>query len=218
MRQRITCEESYINKKFNNIVKSHKCIGNIVEGYLQRLEHMTKKHGQTSVMQFMVRPAESTPADQCNKVIGECLRSVKKTKENNGIEIQAGWVREISEEASKGAKAQRCHYHIGAIVDAKKCQSAVGIAKQMKKLLEKRAQGEADAKTVSVRFAVPLIDEQDLATVEKASAIKIRRDKPRAAEQFENAYDWLKYPARAEKQKGGLPSGRGYGFTALPKE
>lgn len=196
--------------------KQYGFIKEIVDGYTARLEHFISKHDQVSVMQFVASAPASIPPDQTNKAIGDSLRAIKKTMNNNDIDFQAGWVKEIAEDSET-----RCHYHIGAIVESKKCQSAVGIAKSLKKHLIKKAQDEADVKTVSVHYCKPDSDkynEQDLHPIEKASAIKIRQDKPHADKQIVNAKDWLKYVAKPGMQKDRLPPGRGYDFTRLPKE
>ena len=212
-KQTITYEGTHNGHKINtNKRKKQGCIKEIMNGYAIRLEAFTSKHVQTSVMQFTASAPASIPPDKTNKAIGDSIRAIKKTMGNNKIDFQAGWVKEIAD----GSDC-RCHYQIGVIIDSSKCQSAVGIADQLRKLLKKKAKDESDAKTVSVHYFKPKHDKQGLHPIEKASAIKIRQDKPGAAEQFENAHDWLSYPAKLA-QKDRLPPGRGYDFTRLPKQ
>jgi copper(I)-binding protein len=76
-------------------------------------------------MQLVVTPPASLSPEQSNQAIGVTLNTLKKTLANNGVEIQAGWVRETAEGVIHP------HYHVEIIANGSKWQSAVGIAKHI---------------------------------------------------------------------------------------
>ena len=211
-RQRITYAAEYQGHPLQtNRSLNQGCIENIVEGYYRRLKYMVQRYKQVSVMHIIVSPPASIPATMTNKAIGEVLNALKKTKANKGCELHAGWVREVAE----SAEPDQNHYHIGIIVEGSRCQSAVGMAMALRKLLNKRSyEGELG----SVHYCVPdysRYNRQDLRLIEKATAIKIRTQELYADEQFDNALNWLSYIAKIGIQKDRLLPGRVYGFTLL---
>lgn len=215
MRQRVTYAAEYQGHPLQtNRVLNQGCIENIVEGFHEILEYMTGKYKQVSVMQLVVSPPASIPAYMTNRVIGEVLNALKKNMANRNCELQAGWVREVAETASPDQN----HYHIGIIVDGSKCQSAVGMANTLRKLIKKRSNEEGD--WGNVHYCIPdseKYNRQELKPIETYTAIKIRTEEPYAAEQFDNALNWLSYIAKTGIQKDRLLPGRGYGFTLLRK-
>lgn len=185
------------------------CIENIISGYCDRLKYMTSKHRQVSVMQLVVSPPSELSPQGANKLVGDCLNSIKKTMTNNGIEMQAGWVRETAE------FSESPHYHIGIIVNGSKCQSAVKVRNKFKDLMNKRVPD--DSLGGSAHYCKP--DHQKYSQQESCSAgdtvIKIRQDKPNADLQFENALNKLSYDAKTGPQKANKLPGRIFGFTQL---
>ena len=211
-RQKITYDRTYNGHPLQtNRALNQGCIENIVEGYYRRLKYMFERYDQVSVMHLVVSPPASIPATMTNRAIGEVLNVLKKTKANNHCELHAGWVREVAEDA----EPDQNHYHIGIIVQGDKCQSAVGMAMTLRKLINKRSyEGELG----SVHYSIPdheKYNRQDLLPVELATAIKIRTQEPYADEQFDNAFNWLSYIAKTGIQKDRLLPGRVYGFTQL---
>jgi hypothetical protein len=210
-RQRITYASNYeghpIQADSNNNLG---CIENILEGYHQRLQYMTGKHRQVSVMQLVVTPPSCLSPEQSNQAIGATLNTLKKTLANNGVEIQAGWVRETAEGSTHP------HYHIGIIANGSKCQSAVGIAKHIEKLMQNRSSGPEHDRG-NVHYCQPnhkRYNQQSLTQAKLSTVIKIRRDVPKVAAQFNNAFHKLSYDAKITQKNNSLP-GRSYGFTLL---
>ena len=198
--------------------KNHGCIENIVDGYLKRLEYMKAKHRQTVVTQLVATMPQDVDPTQANKIICRCLEGFKKNMNNNGIDIQYGWVRETLEHQSDSDTA-RPHYHIGIIANGSKIQSAVTPAKHLDRLLAKQLGG--DSQTGYIHYCKPnaeKYDKQAQCKTEMSTAIKIRRDKPFAEEQTDNALNWLSYAGKIS-QKGNVPyRQREFGFTRIPKE
>jgi hypothetical protein len=211
-RQRITYASEYeghpIQTDSNNNLG---CIENILEGYHQRLEYMTGKHRQVSVMQLVVTPPFSLSPVLSNQAIGATLNTLKKTLANNGVEIQAGWVRETAENSTHP------HYHVGIIANGSRCQSAVCIAKHIEKLMQSRSI-DPEHDRGNVHYCQPnheRYNQQPLTQAELSTVIKIRRDLPNADAQLDNAFHKLSYDAKIGTQKNNSLPGRGYGFTLL---
>jgi hypothetical protein len=208
------------DKHHNNLpIQTGKANGNgsvkeILDGYHSRLEYMTNKHKQTSVMHLVVSTHEDIDPKVANSTIGRSISSLRKSMKYNGIETQIGWVREQSR-SSADEDSGRLHFHIGIIADGSLTQSAIKHAKQLDRLWNRHT-GDA-SRAGYVHYCKPAVDEQDLTSYETATAIKIRRDKPDADKQFANAFNWLTYPAQ-NVQKGGPYRGKGFAFTRIPKD
>ena len=210
-KQQITYASEYKGHKIQaNKARNQGCIANIVEGYHNRVEYMVNKHRQVSVMLLVVTPPRSIPLEQTNKAICSSLNALKKTLANNGIEIHAGWVREIA------LQTMRPHYHIGVIINGSKCQNAVGVAAKLAKLLQKRSSDPVfDPGNVHYcTFNHACYNRQEPS---HSTVIKIRRDLPNVNEQIGNVLHRLSYDAKTGIQKALNLPGRDFGFTLLPQ-
>ena len=72
--------------------------------------------------------------------------------------------------------------------------------------------------TGNVQYCLPNHKDYGQQNSHSSTAIKIRRDKPNAKEQFDNAFNKLSYDAKTGIQKNNQLPGRSYGFTQLPRD
>lgn len=218
-KQKITYDSHFENHPIQtDKSKNLGCIENIINGYHKRLEYMKEKHRQTVVTQLVATMPQDVDPIQSNKIICRCLESFKKNMNNNGIDIQYGWARE-TQEGQPDTDTARPHYHIGIIADGSKMQSAITPAKHLDRLMAKQM-GGGDSKSGYIHYCQPnseKYDKQAQCKTEMSTAIKIRRDKPFAEEQTDNALNWLSYAGKIS-QKGNVPyRQREFGFTRIPK-
>ena len=191
-------------------------IVNITEGYHDRLEYMVAKHNQVAVSHLSVTAPVGVSPARLTKALSGSLDSLKKKLKKEKTEAQIGWVLEAT---NTGATEHKPHIHIGIIKNASKSQNGMGDAKYLDKILAKRL-GDP-SRTGYVRCNPPDLeryDQQPDYNTKNNMALKIRRNKPGAAKQIDNALNWFNYQSKLET-KGNAPHGqRGYGFTCLPKE
>ncbi|MEI8245108.1 MAG: hypothetical protein WCI51_04710 [Lentisphaerota bacterium] len=192
---------------------------NILQAYNDRLQYMNRKYSQVAVAHIIVSTPEELDPTQANKSISKALEVLKKGLKNKGTEAQIGWVRESVDNTVSVAEEQRAHYHIGIIADGSKTQSGFGHAKHLGRLLHKQSGGVFSPGHAHCEPPdSEKYDKQAEYNQKKSSVIKIRRDKPHADEQFENALNWLNYQSKIAT-KGNAPHGqREFGFTRLPKQ
>ncbi|MEI8248679.1 MAG: hypothetical protein WCI51_22810, partial [Lentisphaerota bacterium] len=140
----------------------------------------------------------------------------KKKLKKEKIEAQIGWA--LEEKVSADGE-QKPHIHIGIIKNGSKSQNGLGDALYLDKILAKRL-GDP-SRTGYVHCNPPDLeryDQQPECNTKSNMVIKIRRNKPGAAAQIDNALNWLNYQSKIET-KGNAPHGqREYGFTCLPKD
>lgn len=213
-RQKISYDSQFEEHQLHNGHQGF--IVNITQGYHDRLEYMVNKHNQVAVSHLDVTaPAGVSPA-QLTKGVSGSLDSLKKKLKSDGVEAQIGWVLEATK---NGATEHKPHIHIGIIKNASKSQNGLGDALYLDKILAKRL-GDP-SRTGYVRCNPPDLeryDQQPEYNTKNNMTIKIRRNKPGATAQIDNALNWLNYQGKTET-KGNAPHGqRGHGFTHLPKD
>ena len=124
-RRTITHETTYRNKVIQAGKANNKgSIVEILDNYDTRLEYMTEKYPQTSVMHLVVTTPEGVEPHKANSAIGRSINCLRKNMKNKGAESQIGWIREIIKTDSGEDKI---HFHIGLITCGKKVQSAVDL-------------------------------------------------------------------------------------------
>ncbi len=187
-------------------------IANITQGYHDRLEYMVGKHNQVAVSHLSVTVPEGVSPALLTKALSGSLDSLKKKLKKEKTEAQIGWVLEATDSGKP-------HGHIGIIKNASKSQNGLGDALYLDKILAKHL-GDP-SRTGYVRCNPPDLeryDQQPDYNTKNNMAMKIKRNKPGAAKQIDNALNWFNYQSKLET-KGNAPHGqRGYGFTCLPKE
>ena len=212
-RQKISYQSQFEDHPLHNGHQGF--IANITQGYHDRLEYMVNKHNQVAVSHLSVTAPVGVSPAQLTKGVSGSLDSLKKKLRSDGVEAQIGWALEAT---NPGQAEQKPHIHIGIIKNASKSQNGLGDALYLDKILAKHL-GDP-ARTGYVRCNPPDLeryDQQPDYNTKNNMAIKIRRNKPGADKQIDNALNWFNYQSKLET-KGNAPHGqRGYGFTHIPK-
>lgn len=188
------------------------CIENILGGMHERLTYMTNKHKQVSVVELVVTLPKSVSPENATQVVADAIRSVRKTMSNQKKETQTCWTREMATIADH----DRPHYNVAFITDGSKCQSGMGIKDHLQRLIAKRSSDPVNDPG-NVHCCKYENDYQDLHPIEKASAMKIRQDKPGADKQFENVFNRFSYDAKISQKGNAAPGQREFGFSQLPR-
>ena len=213
-RQKISYDSRYEDHQLHNGHQGF--IANITQGYHDRLEYMVAKHNQVAVSHLDVTAPDGVSPAQLTKAISGSLDSLKKKLKKEKTEAQIGWA--LEEKVSADGE-QKPHIHIGIIKNGSKSQNGLGDALYLDKILAKRL-GDP-SRTGYVHCNPPDLeryDQQPECNTKSNMVIKIRRNKPGAAAQIDNALNWLNYQSKIET-KGNAPHGqREYGFTCLPKD
>ncbi|MBS1371263.1 MAG: hypothetical protein HPZ91_15040 [Lentisphaeria bacterium] len=184
--------------------------GTIQEGLQKRLEYMLEHRSKVTVVCMTVSTPEEVDKNDFGKIIGESLNALRKTQSNRGILTQAGWVRETA----PGNKQKQDHAHVVVIADGQHVQNGFGMADRLNKLITGRL--GVDSCSRYVHCDIPeaeRYDRQDQRSSRSLSAITIRKNKPGAKEQMENALNWISYRAKLNSKSEGV---RSYGLSRIP--
>ena len=178
-------------------------IEQILTGFIQRLNYLTDRHSQVSVCHLTINiPAKSELAA---KFIGQSISLLRKQLKALGIDSQAGWVREVSQNETE-------HFHVGFLWESSKIQRALKIAIMLNAKLTVALNLPPNHLYVNVNPPNPALDRQLDLNCCSNQTLKIRKGHPGFKEQRENIISWLSYLAKVES-KGSQNHLREYGFS-----
>ena len=188
--------------------KVYDVIEQILGGFVDRLDYMTRKHPQVSVSHMTIRlpiQAETHGA----QAIGTAVTLLRRELKREGTESQAGWVREI--------KDGREHFHLGFIWVPSRIQSAISIGKKLDEILHETLNLQNSQIVVNVNMPY-FPDFQNELNLHSNYTIRIRRNVGGFENQKKNIIDWLAYLAKTET-KGSHEEKhiREFGFSMFKK-
>lgn len=205
-RQSIITESAYNGYAIQN-QNSQGCIAGIIEGFEGRLKYMIDNRSQVSAMHLVLTWPDNVPFTDANQIVGYVLNALGRKLKYHGILSASGWVREISPDRMD----DKPHFHIGLLADGHKIQNAYSITDYLNLLFAKQL-GLSEG-SVYVKSASPKIDCQSEHNQPSPTVIKLRPQKPGAAEQYLNIMNWFSYLAKADtKDRTGI---RSFGFSLL---
>ena len=168
--------------------KVYDVIEQILGGFVERLNYLTRKHLHVSVSHMTIRlpiQAETNGAE----AIGTAVTILRQELKKKNMASQAGWVREI--------KDGREHFHLGFMWVPSCIQSAITIGKRLDEILHEILNLQENQILVNVNF--PLYPNfQNELNIRSNYTIKIRRDADGFENQKNNIIDWLAYLAKTE--------------------
>ena len=168
--------------------KVYDVIDQILGGFVDRLDYMTRKYPQVSVSHMTIRlpvQAETNGA----QAIGTAVTLLRQELKKRNMDSQAGWVREI--------KDGKEHFHLGFMWVPSCIQSAVTIGKRLDEILHEILNLQNIQILVNVNMPYYPNFQNDL-NLRSNYTIKIRRDADGFENQAKNIIDWLAYLAKTE--------------------
>ena len=168
--------------------KVYDVIAQVLEGFVDRLDYMTRKHPQVSVSHMTIRlpiQAETHGA----QAIGTAVTLLRQELKKKDIASQAGWVREI--------KDGREHFHLGFLWVPSRIQSAISIGKRLDEILHEILNLKNNQILVNVNMPCYPNFQNEL-NLSSNFTIKIIRDANGFENQAKNIIDWLAYLAKTE--------------------
>ena len=188
--------------------KVYDVIEQILGGFVDRLDYMTRKHPQVSVSHMTIRlpiQAETNGA----QAIGTAVTLLRQELKKRNMDSQAGWVREI--------KDGKEHFHLGFMWVPSYIQSAIKIGKRLDEILHEILNLQNIQILVNVNMPYYPNFQNEL-NLRSNYTIKIRRGVDGFESQAKNIIDWLAYLAKTET-KGSHEEKhiREYGFSLYKK-
>lgn len=180
-------------------------IEQILNGFILRLDYLTEHYAQVSICHLtVIIPIKSELAAT---FIGQCISLLRKQLKALGIDSQAGWVREVSQNETE-------HFHVGFLWESSKIQRALKIALMLNAKLTATLNLPQNHLYVNVNPPNPILDRQIELNCCSNQTLKIRKGYPSFNEQRNNIINWLSYLAKVETKGGHQEKHiREYGFS-----